>query len=188
MIEPETVGERLGKLMFLAQRGDSVSYSELLNEITPLLRRVVRRQRPFLSPEDIEDLVQDTLLSMHSVRATYDVERPFLPWLFAINRNRLADAARRYSRTESHHVAIDDTNVTFGTAVANTITEAYGDPQALQRAIGGLPPGQRDAIEMLKLKEMSLKEASESSGMSIGALKVATHRAMSALRKLLKER
>jgi len=188
MIGPETVGERLGKLMRLAQCGDSVAYAELLNEITPLLRRLVRRQRPFLRPEDIEDLVQDTLLSMHSVRATYDAARPFLPWLFAINRNRLADAARRYSSREGRQIAIDDTNVTFGAAVANTITETYGDPQALQRAIGGLPPGQRDAIEMLKLKEMSLKEASEASGMSIGALKVATHRAMSALRKMLKER
>jgi RNA polymerase sigma-70 factor (ECF subfamily) len=88
---------------------------------------------------------------------------------------------------ESRQVAIDDSSVTFGAAVANTITETYGDPQALQRAIGELPPGQRDAIEMLKLKEMSLKEASATSGVSIGALKVATHRAMGALRKLLRE-
>jgi RNA polymerase sigma-70 factor (ECF subfamily) len=35
---------------------------------------------------------------------------------------------------------------------------------------------------------MSLKEAAAATGMSVGALKVATHRAMNALRKLLKER
>jgi len=39
---------------------------------------------------------------------------------------------------------------------------------------------------MLKLNEMSLKEASKASGRSIVALKVATHRAIKNLRHLLK--
>jgi RNA polymerase sigma-70 factor (ECF subfamily) len=65
--------------------------------------------------------------------------------------------------------------------------EDYGDPDALRTAVNALPAGQREAIEMLKLREMSLREASAASGMSIGALKVATHRAMAALRKLLKD-
>ena len=57
--------------------------------------------------------------------------------------------------------------------------------EALREAIEALPGGQRDAIEMLKLKEMSLKEAAAASGTTIGALKVATHRAMAALRRKL---
>jgi DNA-directed RNA polymerase specialized sigma24 family protein len=69
----------------------------------------------------------------------------------------------------------------------NITAEVYGDPEALKQALRALPAGQREAIEMLKLREMSLKEASAASGMSIGALKVATHRAISALRKLLKD-
>jgi RNA polymerase sigma-70 factor (ECF subfamily) len=52
-------------------------------------------------------------------------------------------------------------------------------------AINQLPIGQRQAIELLKLREMSLKEAAATTGMSIAALKVATHRALKALRKLL---
>ena len=65
------------------------------------------------------------------------------------------------------------------------VSAAYGDPEALKLAIGSLPAGQRSAIEMLKLREMSLKEAAEASGSSISALKVATHRAMDSLRKKL---
>ena len=53
---------------------------------------------------------------------------------------------------------------------------------ALVGAIDKLPPDQRDAIRMLKLKEMSLKEASRASGRSVTALKVATHRAIKNLR------
>jgi hypothetical protein len=42
--------------------------------------------RPFLRIEDIEDIVQNILLSVHGVRATYDPQRPIMPWLLAIAR------------------------------------------------------------------------------------------------------
>jgi RNA polymerase sigma-70 factor (ECF subfamily) len=177
----------LADLMRDAQSGIAVSYVELLETITPRLRRIIRSQRPFLGTEDIEDLVQDILLSVHSVRATYDPDRPFMPWLLAITRNRLADGARRYARKGSKEILVDDMTVTFQAGSTNKVLEDYGDPDALRTAVNALPAGQREAIEMLKLREMSLREASAASGMSIGALKVATHRAMAALRKLLKD-
>ena len=65
----------------------------------------------------------------------------------------------------------------------------FGDKSAdlaLVGAIDKLPPDQRAAIKMLKLEEMSLKEASRATGRSVAALKVATHRAIKNLRKLLK--
>jgi RNA polymerase sigma-70 factor (ECF subfamily) len=170
------------------QEGDSAAYTQLLNEITPLLRRVIRRQRAFLNVEDIEDLVQDVLLSVHAVRATYDPQRPFMPWLFAIMRNRLVDGVRRYARQGAREIAITETEVTFRAAAANTIQEDFEEVRELYRAIEDLPKTQRDAIEMLKLSEMSLKEASEKSGMTAGSLKVATHRAINSLRKMFKKR
>lgn len=57
---------------------------------------------------------------------------------------------------------------------------------ALSEAIEKLPPDQREAIKMLKLNEMSLKEAAAASGRSIAALKVATYRALRNLRRMLK--
>jgi len=160
--------------------------SSSLREVAPLLRRVIRRRRSFLQPQDIEDLVQDILLSVHAVRATYDPERPFLPWLLGIVQNRLAYGARRYWRRSAHEVLVDAAPVTFPDEGANIDIEVYRDPKALKEAIEDLPPGERDAIEMLKLREMSLKEASAASGKSIGALKVSVHRAMASLRKALK--
>ena len=67
--------------MRAAQDGDERAYTRLLNDIAPRLRRLVRSRRPFLQASDIEDLVQEVLLSLHSVRKTYDPERPFMPWL-----------------------------------------------------------------------------------------------------------
>lgn len=171
--------------MRLAQDGDGGAYKRLLAEVTPLLRRVIHRQRSFLQASDIEDVVQDTLISLHTVRASYDPARPFTPWLMAIARNRLVDAARRYGRLSTNEVSVAEYPETFSEEPTNSIDEAYGDPEALKEAIKHLPPGQRRAVEMLKLREMSLKEASAASGMGVSALKVAVHRGMKALRKSL---
>jgi RNA polymerase sigma-70 factor (ECF subfamily) len=51
--------------------------------------------------------------------------------------------------------------------------------------MAALPPGQRQALELMKLQEMSLKEAAAATGMTVGALKVSVHRAMATLRKVL---
>jgi RNA polymerase sigma-70 factor (ECF subfamily) len=177
---------QLGGLMRAAQRGDGSAYVELLRTITPRIRRIVERRRGFAGTEEVEDLVQDVLLSLHAVRATYDAQRPFMPWLLAIVRNRLADGARRYARTSAHEVHLENADVTFSDAAPNPDLDPSADVDALHDAIGALPPGQRQAIELLKLQEMSLKEAAAASGSSIGALKVATHRAMAALRRALR--
>src|SRR6266545_6907332 len=138
--------QRFSALMRAAQTGDARAYSDLLKEITPRLRSAVRQQRPFLQPQDVEDLVQDVLLSLHAVRATYDSRRPFMPWLMAIARNRLADGARRYARRAAHETDVEASSVTFPDQEANKESAEHHDPEALKRAIEGLPPGQRQAL------------------------------------------
>jgi DNA-directed RNA polymerase specialized sigma24 family protein len=83
-------------------------------------------------------------------------------------------------------VSVDDERVTFPDTLANISTSPSSDAFELRHAIRLLPRGQRNAIELLKLQGLSLKEAAAATGSTIGALKVATHRAMAALRPLLK--
>jgi len=185
MDESPAPDEHLSRLMARAQQGDSNAYGTLRRAITPRVRRLVRSRRGFLGDSDVEDVVQEVLLSVHAVRATYDPARPLMPWLSAIVRHRLADAGRRHARQGAHEISVDDLDVTFQTPVANSREETFGDPDALAQAIQALPPGQRQAVELLKLRELSLKEASALTGMSIGALKIATHRAIASLRRAL---
>src|SRR5262245_32203493 len=180
-----TETDPFGSLMRAAQEGDGQAYLRLLNQITPLLRGVIHKQRRFLQSADVEDIVQEVLISVHSVRATYDPARPFMPWLLSIARNRIIDAARRYGRGAAHEVLVDEIPETFEGLPTNSVEGGYGDPEALKQALNQLPPGQRRAVELLKLREMSLKEASAASGMSVAALKVAVHRGIAALRKAL---
>jgi RNA polymerase sigma-70 factor (ECF subfamily) len=181
----DLLDEQLRLLMRAAQRGDADAYRALLTAVTPRIRRIVLARRGFLGVADTEDVVQDVLLSVHAVLATYDPSRPFMPWLLAIVRNRLVDAARRQGRQRAHETQVDDLEVTFGEIAANTADEGIGDVGELEHAIRALPAGQRQAIELLKIQEMSLKEASAATGTSVSALKVATHRAIGSLRRIL---
>lgn len=184
MADPESRDARLGCLMAAAQGGDAEAYRELLEAITPRVRRWVRRRGGFLGDGSVEDIVQDVLLSLHAARATYDPARPFVPWLMAIVRNRLADHARTYARRGSRELSLEE-RVTSEGAEAKF---SQADPWmagALARAILVLPEGQRQAITLLKLQELSLKEASVLTGHSVGALKLSTHRAIAALRRAL---
>ena len=184
-MKPESTSRSLEALMQAAQGGDMRAYERLLKEITPKLRQIIRRHRQFFTAEEVEDLVQDVLLSLHAVRATFAAGRSFMPWLSTIAHNRLADSARRYYRGKANEVQVDELPVTFAEDPANVEGESYRDPGELANAIRGLPEGQRNAIEMLKLREMSLKEAAIASGTSVGALKVSIHRAVATLRKAL---
>src|SRR5262249_14888687 len=127
----------------------------------------------------------DIRVWMEGGRGRYDPRRPFMPWLMAITRNRLVDGARRYSRRAAHEVQVENMPVTSSDEGSNIDSDGYRDPEALRRAIEDLSPAQRAAIEMLKLREMSLKEAAAARGTSIGALKVSAHRAMATLRRAL---
>ena len=170
-------------LMAMAQDGDRDAYRSLLKEIEPYVRSMAIRC--FNRPADAEDVVQDVLLTFHAVRNTYDPKRPFGPWLVAIANRRIIDRLRRHARQRAREIEFSAEHETFAEAPAN-LDGTIPAEIALAGAIDKLPPDQREAIRMLKLHEMSLKEASLASGRSITALKVATHRAIRNLRRLLK--
>ena len=168
--------------MARAQGGDRDAYRRLLEDVAPYLRSIAARH--LRNSWDIEDVVQEVLLTVHAVRHTYDPARPFGPWLVAIANRRAVDALRRQGRSRAREVVLETEHETFAVPQAN-LAEAASDGRVLRDAVAQLPPGQRDAIRMLKLKEMSLKEAAAVSGMTVAALKVATHRALKSLRKVL---
>ena len=168
--------------MARAQGGERQAYRRLLEEITPYLRSLAARCMQ--NRGDVEDAVQDSLLTVHAVRHTYDPTRPFGPWLVAIANRRIVDVLRRRGRARSREMPLDAEHETFAAPETN-YHETASEGRALREAVESLPPGQRDAIRLLKLNEMSLKEAAAASGMSVAALKVATHRALKNLRKML---
>jgi RNA polymerase sigma factor (sigma-70 family) len=172
------------KLMARTQDGDRQAYRTLLQDMTPYLRSLAARC--FSQTSDIEDAVQDVLLTIHMVRHTYDPKRPFGPWVVAIANRRIIDRLRRETRHKTREIALSSEHETFPEAPTNLNKEVM-EEAALKEAIERLPPEQRQAIKLLKLNELSLKEAAATSGRSIAALKVSTHRAIKSLRSILKQ-
>jgi len=172
--------------MARAQDGDRHAYRALLEDMTPHLRALAARC--FKEPGDIEDAVQDVLLTVDAVRHACDPHRPFGPWLVAIANRRIIDRLRREMRSRSREVELAAEHETSSPHPANLrCDETSADEAAVHAAIENLPPDQRQVIRLLKLKEMSLKEAALTSGRSVSALKVASHRAIKSLRKLLRQ-
>jgi len=170
---------RWAGLMQAAQGGDSRAYETLLRECLPLLRAIARQR--LRDSAEVEDAVQDTLLTLHRVRHTYDPARPFRPWLAAIADRRALDQLRTLVRRRGREADLE----------AAEHLGVAGDAEArllsadLRGAVKELPESQRTALQLTKIEALSLAEASERSSMSIGALKVATHRAVQSLRRKL---
>ncbi len=172
----------LEALMAAAQDGDERAYAALLHALLPLLRAVSRRR--LRNPAEAEDAVQETLLSIHRLRHAWDRTRPLRPWVIAIAERRCVDRLRALGRRAGRETTLEDAHETLA-APAEAGGEAAVAARQLRAAVAALPSSQRQALRLAKLEDLSLAEASARSGMSVGALKVATHRAIAGLRRRL---
>lgn len=171
------------QLMVQAQAGDTQAYDRLLRELLDPLRRMARRR--WRDPNGIEDVVQDILLSIHSVRHTYDASRPFGAWVTTIAQRRIADFARRSYGRGKYETTVDTFPETFQHDDAKSDHDSSDDRGAVEHALGRLSPASRRAVELTKLQGLSLEEASQVTGKSVASLKVAVHRALKDMRRVL---
>jgi RNA polymerase sigma-70 factor (ECF subfamily) len=168
------------ELMAQAQDGDPDAYHRLLTELSGLVTGFVRRR--LANDADVEDVVQEVLLSIHTARKTYDPRRPFSPWFFAIVRRRYFDFLRKASRRAQQEVI--ESELDWHRVEADR-EEGMGLVFDLERILEELPEKQRMAFRLTKIKGLSSREAAERSGMSESAVKVSVHRAQKSLRKRL---
>ncbi len=173
---------RWSGLMRAAQAGDKAAYDALLRDCVPFIRTVAGRAG--VREDRLDDVVQETLLTLHRARQTYDPTRSFKAWLGTIAQRRAIDILRNTGRARRREV------------YAPTEFEAHADdaPSAevllggadagkqLTSALRDLSPLQREAVEHLALRELSLQEASVATGRTTGSLKVSLHRALKTLR------
>jgi RNA polymerase sigma-70 factor (ECF subfamily) len=172
--------ESWSRLMAKIQQGDSEAYRQFLNEIGPLLYNYVRRR--VFNPEMVPDVYQEVLLTLHKARFTYEPSRPLGPWLFTVARNAILDALgknRKFAEKEVPTETLPETG-------AEADDGSLGDE--LHEALKSLSPLHREAVEILKLRGLSLEDAAKELKISVSALKVRAHRGYEQLRKLLSEK
>lgn len=182
---PMDLEARLSSAMTGAQGGDATAYRALLGACVPVIAAAARAQG--VRGDAVDDVVQETLLTLHRARASYDPDRPFLPWLRAIAQRRAVDLMRRAGRRpqEVHDPLAYEAEIDTGPGPGEGMERRQREAR-LARAVAALPEGQRQAVELLSLREQSLEEAAAATGRSKGALKVNLHRALKALRAALR--
>lgn len=171
----------LKRLWLCAQAGDEPAYREALVMISRRPRSFFGRRLASL-PDEVEDLVQETLIALHLQRGTFDPSSPVTAWVHAIARHKLVDLWRRRGRREALHDSLDD--------LAEREHPVAPEEQTTRRDLAvllqTLPPAQRQAIALIKVEGLSVAEASARSGVSASALKVQVHRGLKRLALLVR--
>ncbi len=175
--------DRLRDLMIAAQHGDSRAYREFLHELTPFLRGWFRR-RLHSAPDDVEDLLQETLLAVHNNRHTYDPDQALGGWVYAIAGYKLVDLLRSRAARELLHEPLDDEGSELLSDAEPAAAEARRD---LGLLLQRLPDKQRLPIQMVKIEGLSVTETSRRTGLSESAVKIGIHRGLKALAALIRD-
>jgi len=176
-----TSEERFRDLLLKGLAGDAALYHVFLRELSTHLRSFLRRRLSRL-PDDVEDLVQETLLAIHNQRHTYDADQPVTAWVHAIARYKLVDLLRSRSRREVLNDPLDDQLDVF----TESETEAVDARRDLAVLLEQLPDNQRLPIVHMRLEGLSVIETARVTGMSESAVKVGVHRGLKALAVLIR--
>lgn len=160
--------------------GDQRAYAALLVETTRLLRPFLAKRLSL--PNEVDDLMQDILLSIHKARHTYDGNRPYRPWVYAIAKYRLQDHLRaHYSDQLRHAVDFDELeNILY-----DPVTESEMSYESISAEVQKLPGKQATILRLLHQEGYTAREVAAKIGMTESAVKVAAHRAYKVLRKKL---
>ena len=158
--------------MLAALAGDGAAYRMLLQGLTRHLRSYYARR---LDNGAAEDAVQETLIAIHSRRATYDPALPFTAWVYGIARYKLIDEYRRSKRRAT--VPLDEAAELFGHDEAQDAIARRDVSKLLDK----LPEAKRRLVQDIKLDGVSVADAAARTGMSESAVKVTVHRAIKSL-------
>lgn len=167
---------QLRELLVQGLGGDAAAYHRFLKALSAHLRAYFRK-RLFQRPDDVEDLVQETLLAVHNQRHTYRPDQPLTAWVHAIARYKLVDLLRARAVHEALNDPLDDELELF----ASADTEAAEAKKDLAKLLASLPERQRLPIVHVKLEGLSVLEAARLTGMSESAVKIGVHRGLKAL-------
>lgn len=159
--------------------GDQRVYAALLKETSHFLRPYLAKRLNFTN--EVDDLLQEILISIHKARHTYDSNRHFKPWVYAIAKFRLQDYLRaHYSDQLRHAIELSEVEV----SLAEHVTETAISYESISGEVQKLPKKQATILQLMHQDGYTAKEVAAKMGMNESAVKVAAHRAY----KILKDR
>lgn len=174
----DDTGGQIEALIRQALAGDKRAYAQALEQTARMLRPYLSRR--LSNRSEVEDVLQEILISVHKARHTYDGMRPYAPWAFAIARYRLTDHLRAHYADRLRHAGelSEAENIS-----ARDVTDPAFTYESIKEEIYQLPGKQPMILHLIHGEGYTAKEVAERIGMKESAVKVAAHRAYKTLRK-----
>ncbi|MGA1835172.1 sigma-70 family RNA polymerase sigma factor [Rhizobium wenxiniae] len=161
-------------------KDDPDCFDRDLIELIPALHRFARRF--YSHPNDIDDLVQDTVVKAISNREKFQAGTNLKSWLFTIMRNAFCT---KFATAKREHVGVDD--AVSKRSVVQPTQEWSLRGQELEAAIANLPDAYRQAIDVVFIQGVSYEDAARQFGCAVGTVKSRVNRAREKISNLLGE-
>lgn len=165
------------RLLLAAMAGDETSYRHFLSDVSRYLRGWAQGslKRAGRSSAEAEDIVQETLIAIHTKRHTWDQNQPVGPWLHGVARHKLIDALRK--RTGHDHLSVDE----FADVIPAPSSEGELAQSDVLKMVASLPDRQADIVRAIFVDGQRTVDVAGKLAMSDGAVRVALHRALKTL-------
>lgn len=134
--------------------------------------------------EDAEDVLQTVYLKVLRGKAHFNGSSSFRTWLFALVRNTAADRRRSWLRRLSREGGLPAP--TPGMRPDHAV-ERHQQEALLEKALTGLSARQREVVHLVFYQDMTIEEAAEVMGVSLGSARTHYERGKAKLRQSLKE-
>ncbi len=171
----EDLETRLRLLYLESMKGNKASYELFLELCSVLIKRyLLKLGGKFAEPQSIEDLLQEVLISLHEKKHTYQIEKPLLPWIYAITRHRYIDFYRSKKRKPGM-VALEDVEGMLESPASEQV-------HSMDEVLEFLTPKQKEMLMLIKVEGQSYDEAAKALSMNVSAVKVAVHRIIKGLK------
>lgn len=168
---------KLKSLFLKSMIGDKPAYEDFLNLSSAIVKKYLfYLGHRFTGNENLEDLHQEVMLSIHQKKHTFLTDRAILPWIYSITRYRYIDYYRAERRAPKNIELLENHGVSFLTDALD-----FDDIMAF------LTPRQKEMLHLVKVEGVSYVEAAETLNMSVSSLKVGIHRMMKSLQQRIKK-
>lgn len=162
-----------------AVQGNQEAFANIRSRYRGVVRGEVVRWAGSFEGEDLE---QEVWMKVWTHLSRFQVDKPLAPWLQVVARNHCTDWWRKRQRRGTT-VSLEDREVHQQVAPS-------GDPahrSAVVQALADLPPEERRLLTLRYFEGCSCEQIARLQGRSVGAVKVALHRARTSLRDVLKK-
>ena len=161
--------------------GQDEQLAEVVNRERARLRSFIRRRVP--DPQDAEDILQDVFYALVEANRLLMPIEHVTGWLFRVARNRITDLFRaRTPELLQLEDLLPSPDAGPEAEYARSVLL-----EALEQAIGELPPEQRDVFIAHELEGRSFKQLAASTGVGVNTLLSRKRYAVLRLRERLRQ-